>query len=541
MPIPLREGFLALLVLSGIGLCWLGVYSYRRWDEPGAGSFAAVVVIFGLGAISSFVVILTGSAAVPDTNVPLWTDIGLIAWAVGMVPWFLFALKYTGRKIDFGWETVLAVSVPIGGIGLIVVLRLTDSIEVPVVANLIGTFSLLYVVALLAVGCYLLLRTTYEYGHLSMSQGMSLALASITPLVLVNSTSMMAGETSDLLVIGVFAVAFVVPAGGFALAVFRYRIFESTPAIGALGERAIPRETDDLVIVVDRDDRVIKLNEAAAETLADSPSSPLGESFESLTSLSVPSLKKAETVELETNAGNRKFDPQVTSFTDQHNRRLGSLLSLRDVTERELRKQRLEVLNRVLRHNLRNRIDVIKSNAEVITDETDSDYAATIRNSADDLAELSSTARTIDELLSRQPATTDGDLTETIRELTPTDADVAVTLDTPDRASLETDWEALRIALKNAIGNAIKHAKQSVTVAVETLPDGYSISISDDGSGIPDSELASLDAETETSLQHSTGLDLWQLKWSVTKLNGELSFDVTDGTTVRIEVPNQSA
>jgi len=541
MAIPLREGFLALLLLSGIGLCWLAVYSYRRWNEPGVASFAAVSAIFGVGAISSFLVIVSGSADVPETNVPLWTDIGLIAWAVAMVPWFLFALKYTGRKIDFGWRTILAVSVPVGGIGLIIVLRVTDLVEVPVVANLLGTFSLLYIVALLAVGCYLLLRTTYEYGHLSTSQGMSLAFASVAPLVLVNSTSMMAGETSNLLVFGVFAVAFVLPVGGFSLAVFRYRMFESTPAIGTLGERAIPRETDDLIVVVDRDDRIIKLNETAAEMLADSRRSSLGESFESLTSFTISSLKEAETVELETKAGNRKFDPQVTSFTDQHDRQLGSLLSLRDVTERELRKQRLEVLNRVLRHNLRNRVDVIKSNAEVISDETDSEYATTIRNSADELAELSATARAVDKLLSRQPDESHGDLTEAIRNLIPPDADVAVRIDTPETALLNTDWEALRTALKSAIENAITHAEETVTVVVEDLSGGYSISVSDDGSGIPESELASLDAETETSLQHSTGLDLWQLKWSVTKLNGELSFDVTEGTTVRIEVPDQSA
>jgi signal transduction histidine kinase len=540
MMIPLWEGFMALLLLSGIGLFWIGIYSYRRWDEPGAGTFAAVAVIFGVGAISGFLVIVTGNADIPESNVPLWIDVGLIAWAVAMVPWFLFALNYTGRKIDFGWRTILTVSVPVSGIGLIVVIRVSDLAGVNVIANLIGTFSLLYIVALAAVGCYLLLRTTYDYGHLSISQGISLAVASIAPLVLVNSTSMMAGETRDLLVFSVFVVAFVLPTAGFSLAMFRYRMFESTPAIGALGERAIPRETDDLIVVVDRDDRIIKINETAAETLADAPSSPLGESFESLISFSVSSLKNSETVELETNTGRRKFDPQVTSFTDQHDRRLGSLLSLREVTERELRKQRLEVLNRVLRHNLRNRIDVIKSNAEAITDATTSDYADTIRDSADELTDLSSAARATDKLLSRQPAASDGDLSEAIRDQIPTDATVAVTIDTPDTASLYTDWEILRSALESAMENAIKHAEESVTVSVEQLSDGYSITVTDDGPGIPDTEVASLKAETETSLQHSTGLDLWQLKWSVTKLNGDLSLDVTDGTTVRIEVPDRS-
>ena len=66
MMIPLWEGFLGLLLLSGIGLCWIGVYSYRRWDEPGAGSFAAVAVIFGIGAVGGFLVIVTENAGVPE-------------------------------------------------------------------------------------------------------------------------------------------------------------------------------------------------------------------------------------------------------------------------------------------------------------------------------------------------------------------------------------------------------------------------------------------------------------------------------------------
>jgi hypothetical protein len=32
---------------------------------------------------------------------------------------------------------------------------------------------------------------------------------------------------------------------------------------------------------------------------------------------------------------------------------------------------------------------------------------------------------------------------------------------------------------------------------------------------------------------------LWQLRWSVNKLNGELSFRVNNGTTVEITLPNR--
>jgi signal transduction histidine kinase len=338
----------------------------------------------------------------------------------------------------------------------------------------------------------------------------------------------------------VYALAFVVPALAFTLSVFRYRMFESTPAVGALGERAIPRETDDLVFVVDGNGRVIMINETAAETLELSESEPLGGPFGLLLGRTVEELRDTATVELETAVGTRKFDPQVSAFTDQHDRQLGYLVSLRDVTDRELRKQRLEVLNRVLRHNLRNRVDVIKSNAEAAGEDRDDEYSAAIQESANDLARISSKAREIDRLLSRQSHRSEVDLSAVIEELVETAEGGSFSVTVPDSSSLVTDGEALRLALRSAIENAAEHAHDSVTVTVDELADGYEIVVADDGPGIPESELDSLDAESETRLQHGTGLGLWQLKWSAMKLNGDLSFDTTDGTTVRLTVPDRS-
>jgi len=535
MPVTLGEGLLVMAVLAGVGLCLHGVYCYRRWVEPGVGPFAAVTILLGVGSIGGAAVALRYGRTVPGGVVPQWSDVALTGWVIAMVPWVLFAFEYTGRYEEIRWRTRAAIASPVVGAMSLLILQ---GIAVPetILTQLFGSVALLYTFALVAVGSYLLLRTTYNYGHLSLFQGASLALSGVAPLVLVNSVGTVGADVGDTVVFGLYALAFVTPLLGFTLAVFRYDMFDSTPAAGTIGERAIPRETDDLVVVVDRDQRVIRLNETAAETLSVGPTAPLGNPLKNLLERSVEELRNLETVELTTAVGTRKFDPQVTSFTDQHGRRLGSLLSLRDVTDRELRKQRLEVFNRVLRHNIRNQIDVIKSNAAAIAEETDTDYTAAIQRSADGLASLSSKARATDELVSRPTRATAGDLTETIRDLV--DAE-EVTLDVPNAAPLVTDWDALRWTLESAVENAVEHAESAVTVLVEPTDGGYAVVVADDGPGIPESELASLDAETETPLQHGTGLGLWQLKWGVTKLHGDLDFDTADGTTIRITVPDR--
>lgn len=78
-----------------------------------------------------------------------------------------------------------------------------------------------------------------------------------------------------------------------------------------------------------------------------------------------------------------------------------------------------------------------------------------------------------------------------------------------------------------------------MTVAITDSPDGYIITIVDDGPGIPEKELVPIESGAETDLQHGIGLGLWELRWCVDKLNGELSFEVADGTTVRVKIPDR--
>jgi signal transduction histidine kinase len=538
MVVSTSGGLVGVTILAGVGMCWLGAHCYWRRDEPGVNAFAAVAVVFGLAGIAGGLAAVAGGTTVRADTAPLWADIAVSGWVLGMVPWILFALQYTGRYTRVRARTVAVLAAPVVGIVLLFVLQAGG--EGTVLTQLAGTVGILYVVALATVGSYLLVRTSYEYGHLATRQGVSLAVAGFAPLVFINTLGPLADGTAEPVVFGVYALAFVVPAVAFALAVFRYGMFESTPAVGALGERAIPRETDDLVFVVDRDGRVIKINQTATETLAVEPTEPLGSPFASLVGRSVDALRESDTVELETAVGTRQFDPQVSAFTDQHGRQLGSLLSLRDVTTRELRKQRLAVLNRVLRHNLRNQVDVIKSNAEAATSSDNREYTAAIRESADGLASLSAKARAIDQLLSEETTRNRVDLTAVVRDLVETLGDESVTLDVPETAPLVTDRTALESALRSAIENAVEHADARVTVTIEETAGGYEAVVADDGPGIPDSELESLDAGTETPLRHGTGIGLWQLKWSVRTLNGTLSVETTGGTTVRLTVPDQA-
>jgi PAS domain S-box-containing protein len=215
----------------------------------------------------------------------------------------------------------------------------------------------------------------------------------------------------------------------------------------------------------------------------------------------------------------------------------------RDVTDRKRREQRLEVFNRILRHNLRNQLDVIRSYAEELGDQAPDRHAERIIDAVDELAATGHRAREIDRLMSRDATPTEvdivGALRETVERVRSTRSSVTVTTEFPQQARLRTNEESVSMAVESALENALEYASSAVTVAVERGPDGCVITITDDGPGIPEAELSAIEAETETSLRHGRGLGLWQLRWCVDELNGQLSFETGEGTTVRIAVPDR--
>ena len=244
--------------------------------------------------------------------------------------------------------------------------------------------------------------------------------------------------------------------------------------------------------------------------------------------------------DIETKAGQRRRI-EATGSKISHDGEPAVLINARDITERQRREQRLTVFNRLLRHNFRNRLDVIKGHAERLADRTEGDHAETVVTAADRLATLGTRARRIDQLVARDPKPTTVDVVAVVDELLESvaAAESETTIETalPDTAELLTDAETLRTTLVSPLENAVKYADSTVQVSVTSTPAGCRVVISDDGPGIPAAELDSLAAGTETDLQHGRGLGLWQLKWGVDALNGDLAFETDGGTTVRIELP----
>jgi signal transduction histidine kinase len=533
------DGLVVVGILAGAALCWFGYRAYRLSDRLGRRSFVAFTTILGTGCIVAGVGGLVPSLFPVDSVGSSWAQLPFLFWLLATFPWFVFAVQYTGTRTRISPRTLVLLALPYLAIVVDLLLSILDIGGLPLF-NVLGSVVFIYIISLSIGGVYLLLQSTYSYGHIAVWQGVALAVVMVGSLMIWNLMGMQANDTIGQA--GAYAAGTLVAAAGVGTAWQRYDLFESTPSIGTLGERALTGETDDLMFVVDSEDRLITINETAIETLSVTRSNTHGSPVRDVLGQDSEQLRRVETVTVQTTEGVRQYDPQVSRVGDGHDNDIGATLSLRDVTDRNLREQRLAVLNRVLRHNLRNEVDVVKSHAEQLG--RDDEAVDPIIDAADRIASLGQQAHRIDRYVSETAEDVTVDLDALVRSALETvdadEADVTVSVETPTSATLTTNRRALVGALESVLDNAVRYADSVVTVTIESRPDGYVVRVADDGPGIPDGELEALDAGTESPLQHSTGLGLWQLKWAVTTLNGELSFDTTDGTTVEIVVPDRA-
>jgi len=529
------QAFLAAAVLAGVGLCALAVVSYRR-QEPASALFGAFLATWGLSPLL-------------DAAVNVLFGVGSLAglfWVVVVIPWFLFALRYTGRGIER--RSLVVLIAPVLGLIPWAIAATTGG---PTAAfEVVGILIFVYYAALSFLGAGLVVRATRRYGHLSLSQGAWLAVAGVLPAATMNSFGVLIERAGETLLFGVYAAGFVGVLLAAAVVLFRTDAFESTPAPGTVGRRAIGRETDDLIVIVDDGGRVVSRNEPTQQQLPDS--APPGGDIAAILGAEIDDLRRSETVDLRTVDGVRQFDPQVTALADQHDRHLGWMVSLRDVTEREIQRQRLEVLNRVVRHNLRNRASVIEANTEVVAEELDDDelaaHLATATDAVDELLDLGAKAKTIEELLGREQRRrerieVDTFLAEVAEECDSRWPGAEVrALDGVDVA-VESDPAVLAFALDNLVENAVEHADSpTVELTAETTDGQYptTIEVTDDGPGIPERERAVIEDGTETPLKHGSGLGLWVTNWAVKDLGGDLAFrEREDGGAVEVRLPHQ--
>lgn len=213
----------------------------------------------------------------------------------------------------------------------------------------------------------------------------------------------------------------------------------------------------------------------------------------------------------------------------------------------------LTVLNRVLRHDIRNCVNVILAYTKV----KDAGLPRTeIREKALEMHTLSEKAKEIESILKNRPGSvTEIDIASVIRKKiheSETDyPEIDVETELPESAVVQAPTR-IEAAVEELLENAVKHndtEEPELTVRIPSATAGLQtdggerdeivIQVCDNGPGIPEEELHVLTRGHETALEHTSGLGLWLVQWAVDVADGQITYKPNQprGSIIEIRLP----
>jgi PAS domain S-box-containing protein len=227
---------------------------------------------------------------------------------------------------------------------------------------------------------------------------------------------------------------------------------------------------------------------------------------------------------------------------------------LRDVTDEYRRNRQLAVMDHLLRHSIRNEMNVVLGTASRIADRASSTRtgdvssvhtdAETIRRAATGLLTTAEKQRDVIDLLCRERAPRPVAVEPAVRRA----VDTARALDPTGEISSACPPGATALALpelEDAIAelveNAVRHtdgqpnAHVDVTVTETTV----TVAVADNCPPVPPTERHVIADRWEVDhLRHTAGMGLWLVYWVADRSGGRLSFDTHEaGNVVTISVP----
>ncbi|SNZ17697.1 PAS fold [Natronoarchaeum philippinense] len=559
-PIASSIPWLALAAFaSGAGALFLLRYLLGYRDRPGVDWFLLTIGSMALFCLSYGAGLLVFDPGVREAlEVLAW--IGL-AWTG--VPFLAFALAYTGRsaivrtlpfRALFAAPvalTLAALATPATG------LLWTDFRVVPILGQAGAQYALqpwaiaVFVGGVLAAGVatLLLFDTVLSYGPLYRREAAAVALSAVPPGL---GGVVWLFELGPAPQFNAMAVMFLPHVALDAYAFVGNNMFHSHPATRRAAEQTVLDDIENPIVVLDENGLVVRLNDAAEQLLDTTDTAALGTSVSEVVDPSLTVDGSDQHVTIRSEGRHCEYAISTSILRDSSGNQVGYTLVFQDITVERQREQRLQVLNRTLRHNLRNDLNVVHGYLEMASERIDDDGVASTLHVAEEmtieLMELGTRARQFEQAVSderdgsQDPVSLDDVLDDVTTDARLDERPAGIEIDVPSSLVLDADERLLRVVLVNLFESCLEYADDPPEFEIQSrgrLSSEFSrLEVRMIGASVPDYEIDVVEDGEETALDHGSGLGLWFVKWGVSTLGGDIEFETRDAeTAVRLQLP----
>lgn len=333
--------------------------------------------------------------------------------------------------------------------------------------------------------------------------------------------------------------------------------------------REAVESSDDLIVAVRKDGRYVFANSRYREYYSDGEIA--GKTVQSVVGDSTfetairPYHEKAlageavsyERTETFPDLGERTLAVKYTPIHDEKSV-VGFVGVLRDVTEKkqykeqlEAQRNNLEVLNSIVRHDIRNDLQLIQTYGEIIESQSKGDeieYIDEILEAAQNASEITESAKDITDVMLQSsvdftPVSLRSVLGDEIQDVRASYERTIVNLDGPIPDVTIAADRMLDSVFRNLLSNAIQHNDKDVpevTVSARTGESRAVVHVADNGPGIPDERKSTIFEEEHMGLESDgTGLGLYLVGTLVDRYGGQVRVVDNDpeGTMFIVSLP----
>lgn len=251
--------------------------------------------------------------------------------------------------------------------------------------------------------------------------------------------------------------------------------------------------------------------------------------------------------------GRREFLMRFVSIDDD-----SDFVIYTDITERkeyeaalEDQRDNLDILNQVVRHDVRNNLQLVSTYTELLEGYVEPggrEYIDQVLEATRNAVDITVTARDVTEVMltspvETRPITLRYALEQEIDDVQSRNEDALMTVDRPIPNVDVTADDLLGSVFRNLLTNAIVHNNKDVpkvTVSTALTDDSVEIKVADNGPGIPNDRKADIFTEGEMGLDSDgTGLGLYLVETLVERYDGDIAVrdNDPDGTVFVVVLP----